>query len=130
MKQARRRRNIAVIVRMNETEYADFISRVKESGLSQQAYMIRAVRGAAITTAEEIDVLKTISRTFADLERQLRGLATNVNQMAHTANAYGFLPSAKTLELLSDLLCDYRKESERIWLSIRSSINQPKATGQ
>ena len=86
MKQARRRRNIAVTVRMNETEYADFISRVKESGLSQQAYMIRAVRGAAITTAEEIDVLKTISRTFADLERQLRGLATNVNQMAHVAN--------------------------------------------
>ena len=30
------------------------------SGLSQQAYMIRAVRGAAITTAEEIDVLKTM----------------------------------------------------------------------
>ena len=49
MKKVKRRRNKAVTVRMNETEYADFQNKVKESGLSQQAYIISAVRGATIT---------------------------------------------------------------------------------
>ena len=56
MKKVKRRRNKAVTVRMNETEYADFQNKVEESGLSQQAYIISAVRGATITPSDEIAV--------------------------------------------------------------------------
>ena len=69
MKKVKRRRNKAVTVRMNETEYADFQNKVEESGLSQQAYIISAVRGATITPSDEIAVLKEISKTFADFEK-------------------------------------------------------------
>ena len=65
---------------MNKSEYDDFQNKLKKSGLSQQAYIISAVLEATITPSDEIDVLKKISITFSDLERQLRGLATNVNQ--------------------------------------------------
>lgn len=130
MVKKKRRRNIAVTVRMNETEYADFQSKLEDSGLTQQTYIISAVRGATITTSDQISVLKDISKTFADLERQLRGLATNVNQMAHVANGQGILPSDDSMEHLSNLLQEYRKESESIWQSIRLSINQQKATVQ
>ena len=130
MKKVKRRRNKAVTVRMNETEYADFQNKVEESGLSQQAYIISAVRGATITPSDEIAVLKEISKTFADFEKQVRGLGTNVNQMAHVANGQGYLPGEEALTRLSDQLGTMRKESEQIWQSIRSSINQQKATGQ
>ena len=130
MKKVKRRRNKAVTVRMNETEYADFQNKVEESGLSQQTYIISAVRGATITPSDEIAVLKEISKTFADFEKQVRGLGTNVNQMARVANGQGYLPVEEALVRLSDQLGNMRKESEEIWQSIRSSINQQKATEQ
>ena len=130
MNKVNRRRNRAVTIRMNEAEYTDFMNRVGESGLSQQSYFINAVRGATITPSDEISALKEISKTFANLERQLRGLATNVNQMAHVANGRGELPTENDLDLLSDQLAGYRWESESLWQSIRLLINQQKPTGQ
>lgn len=130
MNKVNRRRNRAVTIRMNETEYTDFMKRVDESGLSQQSYYINAVRGAVITPSDEIAALKEISKTFAGLEQQLRGLATNVNQMAHVANGRGELPTENDLDLLSDQLAGYRRESESLWQSIRLLINQQKPTGQ
>ena len=130
MNKVNRRRNRAVTIRMNETEYTDFMKRVDESGLSQQSYFINAVRGAVITPSDEIAALKEISKTFADLEQQLRGLATNVNQMAHVANGRGELPTENDLDLLSYQLAGYRRESESLWQSIRLLINQQKPTGQ
>ena len=128
MIKVKRKRNRAVTVRMSESEYADFQSKVEESGLTRQAFIISAVRGATITPSDEISVLKDISKTFADFEKQVRGLGTNVNQMAHIANGQGFLPGRETLSRLSDQLSTMRKESEEIWQSIRSLINQQKAT--
>lgn len=130
MNKVKRRRNRAVTIRMSESEYNDFMNKVKESGLSQQTYFINAVRGAAITPSDEINVLKEISKTFANLERQLRGLATNVNQMAHVANGSGVLPTENDLDRVSDQLNNYRKESESVWQSIRSLIGQQRRTEQ
>ena len=130
MRKTRRKRNKAVTVRMNDEEYAELQVKVEESGLTQQAYIISAVRGATIISSDEIAVLKDISKTFAELEKQLRGLATNVNQMAHVANGLGILPAENDLKRLSVQLGNYRKDSEQIWQSIRSSINQQKATGR
>ena len=130
MKKVKRRRNKAVTVRMNETEYADFQNRVEESGLSQQAYIISAVRGATITPSDEIAVLKEISKTFAEFVKQIRGMGTNLNQMAHVANGQGYLPGEESLLRLSDQVGNMRKEGEDVWQSIRSSINQQKATEQ
>ena len=130
MQNVKRKRNIAVTVRMNEAEYADFQNKVEESGLTQQAYIISAVRGATITPSDEIAVLKDISKTFADFEKQVRGLGTNINQMAHVANGQGILPAEKSLTVLSDQVSNMRKESESLWQSIRSSINQQKVTEQ
>ncbi|MBR5407608.1 MAG: plasmid mobilization relaxosome protein MobC [Lachnospiraceae bacterium] len=130
MNKANRKRNKSVTIRMNDIEYSDFQNKVTESGLTQQAYVINAVRGATITPSDQIAVLKEISKTFADQERQFRGLATNVNQMAHVANGQGYVPSAQELGNIAAQLGIYRKESEDIWQSIRSSINQQKATVQ
>lgn len=124
MKKLNRRRNKSVTFRMNTSEYEDFQAKVKEAGLSQQEYIICAVRGVAITSSAEIDILKEISKTFADYEKQIRGLGTNVNQLAHVANSQGCLPVEEQLINLSSQIANIRKESEIIWQSIRSSITQ------
>ena len=125
---AKRRRNKAITIRMSEAEYDDLQNKVKESGLSQQAYIISAVHGSTIASAEEIDALKEFSRIFADQDRQMRGMATNVNQMARVANGQGLLPTANKLEEISNQIFDYRKEHDKAWLSIRSSISPLKIT--
>ena len=130
MNQHNRRRNRAITIRMNEDEYNDITNKIHESGLTQQAYMINAARDTVITSSDTVAELKHLNKTFADFEQQLRGLATNVNQMAHVANGLGAIPTVKELQTISEQLASYRKESEAQWQSIRSLIKQQKVTGQ
>ena len=130
MNKVKRMRNNAVTIRMTDYEREYLNNMVEESGLSMQTFIIRAIKGAVIRPSDEIIVLKEISKTFADHERQLRGMATNINQLAHIANAQGDLPTEQQLVKISQLISDYRKESEEVWLLIRSSINQQKPMGQ
>lgn len=129
-KKVKRKRDKAVTIRMNMDEYSALQNKVEDSGLTQQAYIISAIRGATITPSDEIAVQKEISKTFSELVKQLRGLATNVNQMAHVANGQGILPTTSELIKASDEISQYRKESEELWLLIRSSINQQNRTEQ
>lgn len=128
MKNVKRKRNISVTFRMNEKEYTDFQDRIAKSGITKQAYMIGAVLGATITSSEEVYVLRDISLALAGYEKQLRGLATNVNQMACIANGQGVIPSEKQLVSISSLLQDIRNGSDSIWRLIRQSIRQQRAT--
>lgn len=130
MNKVKRMRNNAVTIRMTDYERGYLDNMVEESGLSMQTFIIRAIKGAVIRPSDEIIILKEISKTFADHERQLRGMATNINQLAHIANAQGDLPIEQQLAKISQLISDYRKESEEIWLLIRSSINQQKPMEQ
>ena len=129
-KKAYRKRNKSVTVRMTADEYNTLQNKVDDSGLTQQAYIINAIKDATITSSDEVAVQKEISQTFADLVKQLRGLATNVNQMAHVANGQGNLPTAQELVNTSLEISNYRKECEDIWLLIRSLINQQNHTAR
>ena len=125
----RNRRNI-ITIRMDDTEYKLLKKRVKESGLTQQAFVINAIDGAAISSADEVETLKDLNRTLADLVRQLRGLATNVNQLAHTANGFHVLPAMDELTQIHNEVTTFKKECEKAWQSIRSSIKKQRPTGQ
>lgn len=121
-----RRRNKTVSVRMTEDEYATLIMRVAESGQTQQSFIINAVLGAKVSGREEVRELQKLSGEFADTNRQIRGMATNINQMAHVANGYGQIPQQSQLEQLSRELQMFRKECDATWRSIRQSISLQK----
>ncbi len=80
--------------------------------------------GATLLTDEGLQELKTISAAYADILRQLRGMGTNVNQMAYWMNAAGIYPDTIQLELFSEQIQNCRKECEEEWLSIRLLTNQ------
>ena len=123
-----RSRKNAITIRMNDKEYEAVKNKIGESTLSQQSFIINAILGATIVSSDEIDILKECQKSFESLERQLRGFATNINQLAHIANAYGNIPSLAQLERILTETKSYREENEKIWQSIRSLISQQRHT--
>ena len=128
MRKANRKRSHNVSIWMDDEEYNYLKNAVKRHGISQQSFIINAVYGAKIISSIEIAVLIGLSKTFADLERQLRGMATNINQIARIANTCKNVPASNELNNLSSSIEKYRKESERIWRSIRSLIGHQRPT--
>lgn len=125
-----RKRKKAITIRMTDEEYALLCSKLEQTGLSQQAFVNSAIAGASIIPSDQIAMLKEISATFSSLEQQLRGMASNINQMARIANSRNYAPGIRVLEKISREISGYRKDSEKIWQSIRSSIALQRATGR
>ena len=117
-----RKRNHTVTIRMNEKEYALLQQKIKESGQTQQAVVL-----AAIKNMEE---LKVLNQRLEETNRQLRGATTNLNQIAHHMNAGGFYPRADVFNSLNENISGYRKECEKIWRSIRQLISGQIPMGQ
>ena len=125
-----RKRNRTITIRMTDEEYKFFQGRLSQTGQTQQTYILNAIRGATIVSAEEVKELQTMNKGFADMMRQLRGLATNVNQMAHIANGTSELPALSALEKVAKAIEKFRKEEEHRWQSIRQLISQQSHTAQ
>lgn len=123
-----RKRNRTITIRMSDEEYTFLQGRLSLTGQTQQSYILNAIRGATIVSVEEVKELQTMNKGFADMMRQLRGLATNINQMAHIANGTGELPVVATLEKFGKNIEKFRKEEEKRWQSIRQLISQQNLT--
>lgn len=121
-----RKRNHAVYVRMTDEEYNRLIEKVNESGQTLQSYVIGASLNGRITSSDEVTEMKNKNRLLADIDKQLRGMGTNLNQMAHVANGYGDIPKAETLIKLSDKVSQIKKEVDEHWLLTRQLISQQK----
>ena len=130
MSKPKRTRNRTVTFRLKDDEYRNFKKRVTESGVSQQDFIISSIQRGRISSAEEIKELKDANRNFGDFVRQIRGIATNINQMAHVANGQGIIPAGTELKNLAGTVEDIGKESEKVWRSIRSSISRQRLTEQ
>ena len=118
-----RKRNHTVTIRMNNEEYNLFQSKVKESGRTQQEVVIKAIADLKIASTEEVEELKTLNQILSEILSQLRGAATNLNQIARKMNTDGFMPREDILYYLNKNILKYRKESEKIWLLIRRLIS-------
>ena len=118
-----RKRNYTVTIRMNKAEYDLLQNKVKESGQTQQAVVIHAIAGLKIASAEEVEELKKLNLMLAEMLSQLRGVATNINQIARKLHTDGEVPNDSTLYFLNKNILKYRKESEKIWLLIRRLIS-------
>ena len=118
-----RKRNYTVTIRMNKEEYDLLQNKVKESGQTQQAVVIHAIAGLKIASAEEVEELKTLNQILAEILSQLRGAATNLNQIARKLHTDGEVPNDSTLYFLNKNILKYRKKSEKIWLLIRRLIS-------
>ena len=67
--------------------------------------------------------MKKLNQMLAEILSQLRGAATNLNQIARKLNTDGVMPMEEVLYYLNRNILNYRKESEKIWQSIRRLIS-------
>ena len=125
-----RKRNRTISIRVSDQEYETIQKKLNETGLTQQAFILKAVEGATISTAEDKQQLKEINLKLADLLKQIKGIAVNINQMAYRANAYRELPTVQKLSEYQNENEKLRREAETIWQSIRQLISQQKHMGQ
>ena len=125
-----RKRNRIISIRVSDQEYDIIQKKLSETGLTQQAFILKAVEGATISTAEDKQQLKEINLKLADLLKQIKGIGVNINQMAYRANAYRELPTVKKLSEYQNENEKLRREAETIWQSIRQLISQQKHMGQ
>ena len=118
-----RKRNYTVTIRMNKAEYNLLQSKVKESGQNQQTVVLHAVADLKIASTEEVEELKKLNQMLAEILSQLRGVATNLNQIARKLNTDGVMPIEEVLYYLNRNILNYRKDSEKIWQPIRRLIS-------
>ena len=73
-----RRRNIAVITRLNKKEQQHLKSLVKQSGLSQEAYIRHLINGVVPNDAPPTD--------YYAMMKELHHIGNNLNQIASKAH--------------------------------------------
>ena len=65
---------------------------------------------------------------LADLLKQVKGIAVNINQLAYKANAYGEIPKERQLREYGTQTEALRREADAIWQLIRQSISRQRHT--
>ena len=123
-----RKRNRTISIRVSEQEYEAIQKKIQESKQTQQSYILNAIDGAPILTAEDSNLLKDISMQLADLLKQTKGIAVNINQLAYKANAYGEIPTERQLREYGAQTETLRREADAIWRLIRQSISRQRHT--
>lgn len=123
-----RRRNKSINIRFSEEEYTELKKLVLQSGQTLQKYIIDAVLKGRITSAEEVAEMINRNKILADIDRQLRGMGTNLNQMAHVANGQGKIPSADKLAQIANEVGKIKSEVDEQWQFLRQSISQQRRT--
>ena len=119
-----RNRSNCVSIRYSDDEYKVLQEKIKESGQTKSAYIINATLNGKVSSADDVQEMKEQSKLLSDIYKQLRGMGTNLNQMAHVANGKGIIPSADKLIEIERVVVAVKKEVDDIWQSTRQSIGR------
>ena len=119
-----RNRSNCVSIRYSDEEYKVLQEKIKESGQTKSAYIINATLNGKVSSADDVNEMKEQSKLLLDIDKQLRGMGTNLNQMAHVANGKGIIPSVDKLKEIEREVVDVKREVDDIWQSTRQSIGR------
>lgn len=122
-----RKRNNTVTVRVSDEKLKVINERISLSGMTKQSYLINSLMGAKTVSKEEVALWKDVNARIADIQLKLRGIGTNINQMARRANAENVLPLEQRLIEIGVTIENIRRECEAPWQSLRYLIAQQKA---
>lgn len=90
-----RNRNIKVNVFLNEDEKKIFDDKAKKSGLSKSEFFRKVIL--------DYQLKEQPDERFYEMLYQLRGMVTNLNQMAKSCNRYGYVNNDKFTPLANQI---------------------------
>lgn len=114
-----RKRPIELKFRLSEEEYKLMQKKLAEAGMNRNAFLVRLITGATIFPKDE---MIRLNMEYAMMNRLLRGIGTNINQIAKVANTNKAVPSA---ELLADMYQDVQTLKGNmlpLWDETRASL--------
>jgi hypothetical protein len=99
-----RKRHHQLLIRLNDEELARVKQRIAASGMSQQAYLLRAILNKPIVNTDGV----------IQILPQLKGIGNNLNQLTRLAHTGYPVPAGEVAAM--------GKELEKLWQSLRQSI--------
>ena len=110
-----RKRPIELKFRLSQDEYEHLQKNLVAAGMQRNPYLVRLIIGAQIYPKDQ---LIRLNLEYAMMNRLLRGMATNINQIAKRVNAGGSVYKEDIQEI--------RERLDEIWLLQRRILsNQP-----
>ncbi len=113
-----RRRPHQVKIRMSTAEYRHLKTRLKKSGMTQQALIMCALLGIRLTTPEELEQLRISNEQLNVISQNLRAIGNNINQIARHANQCSHI-SPSDIEYIKQNIENINKEVNKVWLCSR-----------
>ena len=90
-----RERNIKINVFLNEEEKKNFDKKARQAGLNKSEFFRKIILGYRLKEKPD--------ERFYEVLSQLRGMATNLNQIARTANRYDYVKIDKLNMFLNSI---------------------------
>ena len=114
-----RKRPIELKLRVSQEEAKLLQHKLTETGMNRNAYLVRLISGATIFPKDQLILL---NQQYIIMNRLLRGISTNINQIAKAVNATHAAPSAA---LLADMYQDVqtlRHNLQPLWDETRDVL--------
>lgn len=110
-----------ITFRLSETEYEQLQTRISESGLSCQDYLLRAVMNKTVQSNSEIkELLPELKKINTELSRQ----GNNLNQIASVLNARGYIDYKNQLPQTMESVRKAIEEVKEIWQLLRQYLQK------
>lgn len=116
-----RKRPIEVKFRLSQDEYEMLRTKLSETGMSRNAYLVRLISGATVFPKDQ---LIQMNLEYALMNRLLRGIGTNINQIAKIANTNHATPSAALLVDMHQDVKTLRDNLQVLWDETRNALWQ------
>ena len=114
------KRRKEIKLRLTDQEFAALTDMVKQSGLSRNAFLVRMIKQQTIYP---VDTLSKTNEMLAALLAQLRGMATNMNQIAKIANTRKEVPAMNYLRYILAAVQNLKEESQPVFTSLREVLH-------
>ena len=114
------KRRKEIKLRLTEQDFAALTDMVKQSGLSRNAFLVRMIKQQTIYP---VDTLSKTNEMLAALLAQLRGMATNMNQIAKIANTRKEVPAMNYLRYILAAVQNLKEESQPVFTSLREALH-------
>lgn len=116
-----RKRNKELKFRLSQEEYDALQSKLQEAGMNRNNYLVRLISGAQIYPKEQ---LRELNGQYVIMNRLLRGIGTNINQIAKIANTTHAVPSAALLVDMYQDVQTLKKNLQPLWDDTRKTLWQ------
>lgn len=114
-----RKRAKEIKFRVNEQEWELLQKKIQEAGISRNEYLIKLITDTPIFPKSD---LEQMNQLLNNQNQQIRGVATNINQITKIANSIKATPTVTQLDFIRMDINQMRIELVKLWTVVRESL--------